>query len=86
MHVAFAAIFFTASIGTASADVQRYPTPTNDGRERITRTGTCPTGYVGKGDLCEALHRDTPRAFPKIEGRACPTGTFASGDACKASR
>ena len=62
-----------------------YPTP-KDGKERIQRTGTCPTGYVGKGDFCEALHEDTPRAYPKIKGAACPTGTFASGDACKAFR
>ncbi|MDB5610701.1 MAG: hypothetical protein JWP25_7601 [Bradyrhizobium sp.] len=63
-----------------------YPTPTRDGRERIQRTGSCPTGYVGKGDKCEALHTDTPRAYPKIEGRPCPSGTFQSGDACKAFR
>lgn len=63
-----------------------YPTPTRDGRERITRTGTCPTGYVGKGDKCEALHKDTPRAYPYIPGTACPSGTFRSGDACKAFR
>lgn len=63
-----------------------YPTPTRDGRERIQRTGTCPTGYVGVGSRCEALHRDTPRAYPKIEGRPCPSGTFQSGDACKAFR
>ncbi|MEH2517539.1 hypothetical protein V1279_003112 [Bradyrhizobium sp. AZCC 1610] len=63
-----------------------YPTPTKDGRERIQRTGVCPTGYVGKGDKCEALHRDTPRAYPYIPGTACPSGTFRSGDACKAFR
>jgi hypothetical protein len=63
-----------------------YPTPNRDGRERVQRTGTCPTGYVGKGYKCEALHRDTPRAMPKIEGKACPSGYFASGDACKAFR
>lgn len=63
-----------------------YSTPTRDGRERIQRTGTCPTGYVGKGDKCEALHQDTPRAMPKIEGKACPSGYFASGDSCKAFR
>lgn len=62
-----------------------YPTP-KDGKERITRTGTCPTGYVGKGDKCEALHSDTPRAYPYIPGTACPSGTFRSGDACKAFR
>jgi hypothetical protein len=35
-----------------------------DGRDRIQRTGTCPTGYVGKGNFCEAFHDDTPRAMP----------------------
>lgn len=63
-----------------------YPTPTRDGRERVQRTGTCPTGYVGLGDKCEALHRDTPHAVPKIEGRACPSGFFTSGGYCKAFR
>ncbi|MCS3476273.1 hypothetical protein M2212_003119 [Bradyrhizobium elkanii] len=64
----------------------RYPTPTRDGRERIQRTGSCPTGYVGKGDFCEALHAVTPRAYPVIPGKACPSGTFRSGNACKAFR
>lgn len=63
-----------------------YPTPARDGRERIQRTGACPTGYVGKGSKCEALHADTPRAFPVILGKPCPSGTFRSGDACKAFR
>jgi hypothetical protein len=63
-----------------------YPTPTRDGRERIQRHGTCPTGYVGKGDKCEALHSDTPRAYLYIPGTSCPSGTFRSGDACKAFR
>lgn len=63
-----------------------FATPTRDGRERIQRTGTCPTGYVGKGDKCEALHADTPRAFPAIPGKPCPSATFRSGDACKAFR
>jgi hypothetical protein len=61
-----------------------YPTPTPDGRQRIQRTGSCPTGYVGSGKFCEALHKDTPAAMPKIKGAACPSGTFASGDSCKA--
>lgn len=65
---------------------ETYPTPTRDGRERIQRTGTCPTGYVGKGDKCEALHSDTPRAYPYIPGKPCPPGSFRSGDACKSFR
>lgn len=63
-----------------------YATPTRDGRERIPRTGACPTGFVGKGNFCEALHQDTPHAFPVIPGKTCPSGTFRSGDACKAFR
>ncbi|MGY4500546.1 hypothetical protein ACVWYH_004477 [Bradyrhizobium sp. GM24.11] len=65
---------------------ETYPTPTRDGRERIHRTGTCPTGFVGKGTFCEALHQDTPHAFPVIPGKACPPGSFRSGDACKSFR
>jgi hypothetical protein len=63
-----------------------YPTPTRDGRERIQRTGTCPTGFVGLGDKCVAQHVDTPHAFPVIPGKACPVGTFRSGNACKGFR
>ena len=83
---AVAAAFLTLLLTTITHAESPYPTPTRDGRERIHREGTCPTGYVGKGDKCEALHQDTPRAYPKIKGAACPTGTFASGDACKAFR
>lgn len=63
-----------------------YATPSRDGRERIQRTGTCPTGFVGKGAFCEALHQDTPHAYPKVQGAACPSGTFASGNYCKSFR
>jgi hypothetical protein len=62
-----------------------YPVA-KDGKETIMRNRTCPTGYVGIGNKCEALHTDTPRAYPKIKGAACPSGTFASGDSCKAFR
>jgi hypothetical protein len=73
------------SAATAVAE-SPYPTPTRDGRERLPRTGTCPTGYVGLGNKCEALHQDTPRAYPVIPGKPCPSGTFRSGDYCKAFR
>ena len=57
-------IAIAIAITTPALAENPYPTPTRDGRERIQRTGTCPTGYVGKGDKCEALHSDTPRAMP----------------------
>lgn len=82
-HFVIAFLLLTTN---AIAEPHRYPTPTRDGRERIVRQGSCPSGYVGKGDLCEAPHDDTPRAYPKIKGRACPSGTFASGDYCKSFR
>lgn len=81
-----AALSLTLITATVAVAESPYPTPTRDGRERIQRTGSCPTGYVGKGDKCEALHQDTPRAFPVIPGKPCPSGTFRSGDACKAFR
>ncbi|MHC2250074.1 hypothetical protein [Bradyrhizobium elkanii] len=81
-----ALIIALAIIASPALAESPYPTPTRDGRERIHREGTCPTGYVGKGDKCEALHKDTPRAYPYIPGTACPSGTFRSGDACKEFR
>lgn len=84
--VALAVVAPPAMITAPAAAESPYATPTRDGRERLPRTGTCPSGYVGLGNKCEALHRDTPRAYPKIEGAACPSGTFASGAYCKAFR
>lgn len=75
-----------ALLSTLAAAESPYATPTPDGRERMPRTGACPTGFVGKGNFCEALHQDTPHAFPVIPGKTCPSGTFRSGDACKAFR
>jgi hypothetical protein len=76
-----------ALINTTQAFAETpYPTPSRDGRERLQRQGTCPSGYVGLGTKCEALHRDTPRAYPKIKGVPCPAGTFSSGDYCKEFR
>ena len=74
-----------AALSTASPALAEptYPTSTSNGRERILRTGACPTGFVGKGTFCEALHQDAPHAFPVIPGKTCPSGTFRSGDACK---
>ena len=53
-----------------------YPVPKN-GRETITRTGACPTGYVGLGKKCEALHKDTPRAWHALERVVTQLGAAA---------
>lgn len=84
-RMALLAALAALSIASPAFAESAYPTP-HDGRERIPRTGACPTGFVGKGNFCEALHADTPHAFPVIPGKACPTGMFRSGDACKAFR
>lgn len=78
---------FAALMAVAAASAQSpYPTPKPDGTARIQRSGTCPTGYVGVGRFCEALHRDTRIAYPKFKGAPCPAGTFSSGDYCKSYR
>lgn len=84
--LAFAGELPALAFATSAAAESPYATPTRDGRERIQRTGACPTGFVGLGDKCEALHQETPRAYPKIKGAPCPSGTFASGAYCKAFR
>ncbi|WP_130217681.1 hypothetical protein [Bradyrhizobium genosp. SA-3] len=84
--LAFAGALPALAFATSAAAESPYATPTRDGRERIQRTGVCPTGFVGLGDKCEALHQDTPRAYPKIKGAPCPSGTFSSGAYCKAFR
>lgn len=81
-----AMVAVTLSAAPQAGAESPYPPPTRDGRERIQRTGVCPTGFVGKGRFCEELHRDTPPAFAVIPGKACPTGTFRSGDACEQFR
>lgn len=84
IRIAAAIITMVAMAGSAQAE-SPYCVSKADGIDRIQRTGSaCPVGYFATRHCCEALHRDTPNAFPKIKGAACPVGTFASGGACKA--
>ena len=77
-----AAVALAASLASSLAE-SPYCLPRQDGTDRIQKTGsTCPVGYFSSGRCCEALHKDSPKAFPKIKGAACPSGTFASGDSC----
>jgi hypothetical protein len=71
-------------LATPALSESPYCMPKADGTNRLPKTGSsCPTGYFATGRCCEALHKDTPFAMPKIKGAACPSGTFQSGDACK---
>jgi hypothetical protein len=81
-----ASIIIMLSASTAALAESPYPMPNPDGAQRIQRTGTCPTGYFASGKFCEALHKDTPAAMPKIKGASCPSGYFANGGACTAFR
>jgi hypothetical protein len=76
-----------AALVTPALAESPYCTPKTDGMDRITKTGSsCPTGYFASGNCCEALHRDTPKAFPKYKGASCPYGTFTSGHYCERFR
>ncbi|CAH1691726.1 conserved exported hypothetical protein [Hyphomicrobiales bacterium] len=62
-----------------------YCLPKN-GKDRIAKTGICPTGYFASADCCEAFRDDAKRAVPKIEGKACPSGFFRSQAYCVSFR
>lgn len=81
------AISLASLLSSAAQATNPYPVP-KYGHERIRRTGTCPTGWIGKGPYCEDLRSNTrnPRVYQIIPGTTCPTGTFRSGDYCKAFR
>ena len=83
----FSTVAIAIALSNAAFSDSPYCTPKADGTDRIYKTGSsCPTGYFASGRCCEALHRDTPKAFPEIKGAPCPSGYFASGNACKAFR
>jgi hypothetical protein len=67
-------IAMAVAIPSSALAESPYPTPKPDGTQRIQRHGTRPDGYVGIGKFCEALHRETPSAYPKIISAACPSG------------
>lgn len=80
-------IIVVAALATFSTSaVADYCRPTADGKNRIPKTGFCPSGYFASGNCCEAYHRSTKDAFPKIPGKACPSGTYVSGGSCVSQR
>lgn len=81
-----AIIIFLALLISSGAVAQTYCRPTSDGKNRIPKTGFCPSGYFASGNCCEAYRRDSKDAFPKLPGKACPSGTYVSGGSCVSFR
>ena len=80
-------IAMTFAITTSALAESPYCIPKADGTNRFQKTGSsCPTGYFASGRCCEALHKDSPYAMPKIRGAACPAGFFESGGSCEKLR
>jgi hypothetical protein len=74
-------------VTTSALAESPYCNPKSDGTDWIAKIGSsCPSGYFASGNCCEALHKGSPKAFPRIKGAPCSSGTFASGDSCKAFR
>ncbi len=69
----------------ATAQAASYCLPKN-GKDRIAKAGTCPTGYFTSGECCEAFRTDTKRAIHKINGKACPSGFYTSQAYCVSFR
>lgn len=74
----------TLAMAESAQAASPYCLPKADGTDRIQKTGSsCPVGYFATGRCCQALHRDSRKAVPKINGATCPSGWFASsGDFC----
>lgn len=80
MYRAAAIAFIIISLGlSGAAGASGYCRPTSDGKDRLAKSGTCPTGYFASGGCCEAFRVETKQAFPKVPGKACPAGSYASG-------
>jgi hypothetical protein len=79
--IRFAIAFALVIVAVVPAVAASYCLPKN-GKDRIAKTGTCPSGYFASGDCCEAFATDTKKAFPKQIGKACPSGSYVSGSAC----
>lgn len=76
-------ILTTLILTTPAFAESPYCMPKSDGTQRIPKTGSsCPSGFFATGPCCEAFHKDTPYATPKINGAPCPSGTYRSGSAC----
>ncbi len=73
-------VFMFVLLTTAPAMAATYCLPKN-GKDRIAKAGTCPSGYFASGDCCEAFRAETKRAFPK-QGSTCPPGSFSSSNYC----
>ena len=82
LRILFAVVISATPLAGQASD---YCRPKN-GKDRIAKTGFCPSGYFASGNCCEAYHRDTKSAFPKLPGKACPSGSYVSGGSCVSHR
>jgi hypothetical protein len=86
IRIAAAILIMLEMVGSTHA-ASPYCVPKADGTDRIRRTqSSCPVEYFATGNCCEALHRGTKKAMPKMKGAACPSGWFASGKFCEKIR
>ncbi len=52
--------------------------PTRDGKDRMERSGGCPSGYVVRGACCESVRPISQPTGP----HTCPPGTMLRLGAC----
>jgi hypothetical protein len=82
-----AALIAVATIGLAGEALAAGACrPTLDGKDRIERSGACPSGYYVRGACCESFQASSQRAMPTLGKKTCPAGTVASLGTCVAAK
>ena len=57
--------------------------PTRDGKDRISPSNGCPSGYRMRGACCESF---SAMSQPNAAAKTCPQGTVSSFGACVARK
>lgn len=57
--------------------------PTRDGKDRVSPSNGCPSGYHMRGACCESIRA---MSQPSATVKTCPAGTVASLGACVARK
>lgn len=81
-----ATLLFLAALGIAQVALAAGACrPTRDGKDRIERTGGCPSGYYVRGACCESFNAISPQAQPNASSaKTCPAGTVLKLGVCVA--